>query len=74
MTSERVSSADRGPSCNVVALPLPPPQRGRRSRSSGRATATTSTGRSAERIPRYGAAEARYLDIPTREEYYSPLG
>ena len=45
--SSAVCSSDSGESASVVAFSLPPPQFGRRSRSSGRAVATTRSGTSA---------------------------
>ncbi len=44
--SSAVCSSESGESASVVAFSLPPPQPGRRSRSSGRAVATTSSGTS----------------------------
>ena len=45
--SAAVCSSESGESASVVAFSLPPPQAGRRSRSSGRAVPTTSSGTSA---------------------------
>ena len=73
-TSRPVSSSERGERARVVALSLPPPQVGRRSRNSGRAVPMTSSGRPLTHSTRWSTKSSRPSSAQWRSSNTSTAG